>query len=149
MAPIFKVGDRVRCLASRFNEAEPDRNGQYFADRHRAQGNGEYCFGTIKWVYSQRGRNPQCYRVLYDGDSTQLRSAEAHLEPEGDEDRLENFDHVAEEGQWEEAGDIEIDDHPDDEGSDREDISEGDGEPTPMGMGGWECCSGRLHLGSS
>ena len=87
MAPKFNVGDRVRCLASRFNEEEPDRNGQYFAGRHRAEGNGEYCHGVIKWVYSTRGRNEQMYRVLYDGDPTQLQSAEGHLEEEPADER--------------------------------------------------------------
>ena len=34
----------------------------------------------MKWVYSARGRQVQKYRVLYDGDSTQLKSSEDHLE---------------------------------------------------------------------
>ena len=47
MAPLFAVGDRVRCHAHRFNEEEPDHNGLFFADRHRALGHGEYCHGVI------------------------------------------------------------------------------------------------------
>jgi hypothetical protein len=76
------VGDRVRCLAIRFDEGSEDRNGDIFSVRHRREGNGDYCYGTVKWVFSSRGRAEQCYRVLYDGDTTQMRSVESHLERE-------------------------------------------------------------------
>jgi hypothetical protein len=45
----------------------------------------KYCFGTVKWVYSSR-RGEQKYRVLWDGDATQMQSGETHLEPEGEVD---------------------------------------------------------------
>ena len=63
----------------------PDRNGLFFADRHRALGNCEICHGAIKWVYSTRNRSEQMYRMLYDGDPTQLQPAESHLEVEWEE----------------------------------------------------------------
>ena len=84
MPPKFAVGDRVRCLATRFDAGSADRNGDVFSVRQRALGFGEFCFGSVKWVYSSR-RGEQTYRVLYDGDSTQMQSAESHLEPEGEE----------------------------------------------------------------
>ena len=92
MAPRYSVGDRVRCLAHRFNEDTPDRNGLCFADRHRNEGNGEFGYGVIKWVYSSRGRAIQKYRVLYDGDRTQLQSCESHLELVQEDDDGFNFD---------------------------------------------------------
>ena len=82
MPPKFAVGDRVRCLATRFDAGSADRNGDVFSVRQRALGFGEYCFGSVKWVYSSR-KGEQSYRVLYDGDSTQMQSTESHLEPEG------------------------------------------------------------------
>jgi hypothetical protein len=82
MPPKFAVGDRVRCLATQFDAGSEDRNGDVFSVRQRALGLGEFCFGSVKWVYSSR-RGEQSYRVLYDGDSTQMQSMQPHLEPEG------------------------------------------------------------------
>ncbi len=82
MPPKFAVGDRVRCLATRFDAGSEDRNGDVLSVRQRALGLGEFCFGSVKWVYNSR-RGEQSYRVLYDGDSTQMHSTESHLEPEG------------------------------------------------------------------
>ena len=142
MPPLFSIGDRVRCLATRFNEAEPDHNGQFFADRHRAAGNGEYCFGTVKWVYSQRGRNPQQYRVLYDGDRTQLRSAETHLEPEGEmDDPQQLIRDVLEQANatGEGDGNIEVDNHPDDDAEPEV--------PEPAPLGPAIEIGGQVHVG--
>ena len=86
MPPKFKVSDRVRCLATRFDAGSEDRNGDVFSVRHMRLGHGEYCFGTVKGVLSSR-RGEQKYRVLWDGDATQLQSSETHLEPEGEVDR--------------------------------------------------------------
>ena len=85
MPPKFAVGYRVRCLATRFDAGSVDRNGDVFSVRQRALGHGEYCFGSVKWVYSARGRAEQSYGVLYGGDATQMRSVELHLEPEVEE----------------------------------------------------------------
>ena len=82
MPPKFGVGNRVRCLATRFDEGSEDRNGDVFSVRQRQLGHGEYCFGTVRWVFSSRGRAEQLYRVLWDGDATQMQSCESHLEPE-------------------------------------------------------------------
>ena len=84
MPPKFAVGDRVRCLATRFDAGSADRNGDVFSVRQRALAFGEFCFGSVNWVYSSR-RGEQSYRVLYDGDSTQMQSTESHLEPEVEE----------------------------------------------------------------
>jgi hypothetical protein len=86
MAPAHGVGDKVRCESHRFNEPEADRNGLFFADRHRALGHGEYCFGIVKHAYSSRNAGPQMYRMLYDGDRTQMKSAEEHLTPDVPDD---------------------------------------------------------------
>ena len=106
MPPKFAIGDRVRCLASRFNEETPDINGLFFADRYRADGNGEWCFEIAKHVYSCRGRNPQKYRIHYDGDALQLQSTEEHLEPEGEEG---NEASDGEEDDAEEEGTVDVD----------------------------------------
>ena len=87
MPPKFKVSDRVRCLATRFDAGSEDRNGDVFSVRQRRLGHGEYCFGTVKWVHSSK-RGEQKYRVLWDGDATLLQSGETHLEPEVDIDNV-------------------------------------------------------------
>jgi hypothetical protein len=81
----FAVGDRVRCLATRFDDGSEDRNGDVFSVRQRALGHGKFYFGAVKWVYSTSGRRQQIYRVLWDGDFTPMQSSEAHLEPVGEE----------------------------------------------------------------
>ena len=68
---------------TRFDAGSEDRNGEVFSVRQRRLGHGEYCFGTVKLVYSSR-RGEQKYRVLWDGDATQMQSGETHLEPEGE-----------------------------------------------------------------
>jgi hypothetical protein len=78
-ARAFAVEERVRCLATRFDKDSEDRNGDVFSVRHRRAGNGDYCYGTVRWVYSSR-RGPAKYRVFYGGDATQMQSVEDHLE---------------------------------------------------------------------
>ena len=82
----FAKGGRVKCLATRFN-AEPDRNGLLFSDLRLQAGLGNWVHGAIKHVYVRRGRAPQRYKALYDGDSAQSASAGSRLmalEQDGD-----------------------------------------------------------------
>ena len=44
----FRKNDRVRCLAKRFNNDEPDKNGKHFSDHHLAQTADIYVEGTVK-----------------------------------------------------------------------------------------------------
>ena len=81
MAPLCKKGDRVKCLATRFDEGSEDRNGVRFSIRHAAAGNGTFCFGSIAHVYALTSSNPmQTYRVKYD-DGESHKSIQAHLFP--------------------------------------------------------------------
>ena len=81
MAPLYKKGDRVKCLATRFDEGSEDRNGVRFSIRYAAAGNGTFCFGSIAHVYALTSANPlQTYRVKYD-DGESHKSIQAHLFP--------------------------------------------------------------------
>ena len=52
MAPKCPKNDRVKVLATRFDEGSEDRNGDPFSVVHQRNGNGEHCFGNIAHVYS-------------------------------------------------------------------------------------------------
>jgi hypothetical protein len=81
MAPLYKKGDRVKCLATRFDEGSEDRNGVRFSIRYAAAGNGTFCFGSIAHVYALTSANPlKTYRVKYD-DGESHKSIQAHLFP--------------------------------------------------------------------
>ena len=76
MPTAWRVGQRVRCLATRFNNEEPDADGKYFSDHHFIQTADTCVEGTIKRVLKQPKGT---YKVLYDGDTSQSKSAGAHL----------------------------------------------------------------------
>ena len=87
--PRFKKGDRVKASAKLFDSNETrDRNGLLFSEKWAADGNGEWCYGSVSFVYKKRGRTVQKYRVKYD-EGTTMEALENHLEPydnDGDSD---------------------------------------------------------------
>ena len=71
----LNVGDRVRCAATRFYGDGSDAHGKLFSERHKDAGHGEWCFGIVKRVNTRSF----CW-VLWDGDSTMLKSTVDHIE---------------------------------------------------------------------
>jgi hypothetical protein len=80
MAPLHKKGDRVKCLATRFDEGSEDRNGERFSLRYAAAGNGTFCFGVIAHVCALTSNPIQTCRVKHDDGESQ-KSTQAHLLP--------------------------------------------------------------------
>jgi hypothetical protein len=76
--PKFGKNDRVRAKATLFDEGTADRNGVLFSQKWAADGHGEWCYGTISWIYVRRGRQAQRYRVKYDERTTQ-KALEDHF----------------------------------------------------------------------
>ena len=107
MAPAFKKGDRVKLKATLFDNGKRDRNGLLFSEDWLAKGNGEWCYGTVSFVYVKKGRQAQKYRVKYDGGQT-MTSLEDQMEVAGLEeensdessavDELEGSDYEASDG---------------------------------------------------
>jgi hypothetical protein len=85
----FRKGDRVRASATLFDgDGARDRNGLLFSEKWAADGHGEWCYGTVSFVYVRRGRTAQKYRVKYD-EGTTMEALENHLElfvQDGDSD---------------------------------------------------------------
>ncbi len=81
MPPKFSKGDRVRAKATVFDGGEEsrDRNGLLFSEKWAADKNGEWCYGTVSFVYARKGRHAQSYRVKYD-EGTVMQAEDAHLE---------------------------------------------------------------------
>jgi hypothetical protein len=87
--PRFKKGERVRASAKLFDgNGTRDRNDLLFSEKWLADGNGEWCYGTVSFVYVRRGRTKQKYRVKYD-EGTTMEALENHLfhQPENAEGR--------------------------------------------------------------
>ena len=107
MAPTFNKGDRVKLKATLFDNGKRDRNGLLFSEDWLAKGNGEWCYGTVSFVYVKKGRQAQKYRVKYDGGQT-MTSLEDQMEVAGLEeensdessavDELEGSDYEASDG---------------------------------------------------
>ena len=69
--PRFKKGDRVKASAKLFDgNGGRDRNGLLYSEKWAADGHGEWCYGTVSFVYVRRGRKAQKYRVKYDEGTT-------------------------------------------------------------------------------
>jgi hypothetical protein len=85
--PRFSKGDRVRAKATLLDGGEEtrDRNGLLFSEKWAADNNGEWCYGTVSFVFARRGRHVQKYRVKYD-EGTILEAEDAHLELIEDDD---------------------------------------------------------------
>ena len=69
----------MRAKATLFDEGTADRNGLLFSQKWAADGHGEWCYGSVSWIYCRRGRQVQRYRVKYDEGTTQ-EALEEHLE---------------------------------------------------------------------
>jgi hypothetical protein len=83
--PRYSKGDRVRAKATLFDGEETrDRNGLLFSEKWDADGNAEWCYGTMSFVYARRGRRCQLYRVKYD-EGTVMQAEDSHLELAKDE----------------------------------------------------------------
>jgi hypothetical protein len=68
-------------------EATKDRNGLLFSEKWAADEHGEWCYGTVSFVYARRGRYAQLYRVSTMRDEgTVMQAEDAHLEIAQDED---------------------------------------------------------------
>ena len=65
---------RVQCLATLFDGEGADSTGKLFSEIHSAAGHGQYVKGTVK-----RHLKTNYSHVLWDGDRTQLKSANTHL----------------------------------------------------------------------
>ena len=76
MPTAWRVGQRVRCLATRFNNEEPDADGKHFSDHHFIQTADTCVEGTVKRVLK---KPKDTYKVLYDGDTSQSKSPGSHL----------------------------------------------------------------------
>ena len=92
MPPKYSKKDRVKVLATRFDQGSADRNGLLFSARHAASGGGTWCHGTITHVYALRSRPIQTYKVKYDDGGPPLESIEAHVEPLADTDSEDEAD---------------------------------------------------------
>lgn len=93
----FDKGDRVRAKANLFDEGTRDRNGLLFSEKWAADGHGEWCYGTVSFVYVRRGRQMQKYRVKYD-EGTCMEALEEHLEIVVGEEDSDGSDDVNEMG---------------------------------------------------
>ena len=65
----LSVSDRVKSSAVLYDHGTEDENGLTFSQRQLAKGLGAFCFGTVSFVYRQRGREVQKYRVRWDDGS--------------------------------------------------------------------------------
>ena len=62
----FAKNDQVRVRATKFDgEGERDELGLTFSEKWLRDGNGEWCYGKISFVYKKKNRQPQIYRILY------------------------------------------------------------------------------------
>ena len=66
---IFAVGDRVKGLATLFDEGTEGGNGHTFSMREKAKGNGVRCFDNVSFCHRVRGRfvsvPPPCMHFLF------------------------------------------------------------------------------------
>lgn len=86
----FAKGDQVRVRATKFDgEGERDELGLTFSEKWLRDGNGEWCYGKISFVYKKQSRKAQKYRILYH-EGTTMESLEGDIEmaPEDDEESV-------------------------------------------------------------
>jgi hypothetical protein len=85
----FKKGDLIRVHAKHFNAPDggTNENGLTFQENWEREGNGEWFYGKVSFVYRRKSRESQKYRILYD-DGTSMESVEDQMQaaPEGDSD---------------------------------------------------------------
>ena len=70
----YKKGDRVKCLATRFDtDDNKDAQGRKWSEVYMAKEKTKWCRGTIQSLVGGR-RFAGNYKVKYDGDSAALTS---------------------------------------------------------------------------
>ena len=89
----YAVNDRVQCLATRFDD-QPDAQGRLFSELHEKKEKTKFCYGTVKRVYADKLH----YKVLWDGDSRQYKSAAAHLSLFTEDDSSSSADSGSDDG---------------------------------------------------
>ncbi len=73
-------------------EGERDELGLTFSEKWLRDGNGEWCYGKISFVFVKKSRQPQKYRILYH-DGTFMESLEKDIQMALDnEDRSDSED---------------------------------------------------------
>ena len=93
----FAKGDQVRVRSTLFDGAgERDELGLTFSEKWLRDGNGEWCYGKISFVYKKRSREPQKYRILYHEGSS-MESLEGDIEMAPDNVDETDSDDTAEE----------------------------------------------------
>ena len=72
MTTKFKKDDLVRVHATRFNAPNGGKNanGLTFSENWEKEGNGEWCYGRVTFVYKKKSRQPQKYRIHYNEGTT-------------------------------------------------------------------------------
>jgi hypothetical protein len=81
----LSVSDRVKSSATLSDQGQEDENGLTFSQRQLGKGLGAFCFGTVTFVYSKRGRGVKKYRVRWnDGSLSQVEHQHFELVSVGD-----------------------------------------------------------------
>ena len=102
---VFTVGQRVKCLATRFDNG-PDECGKLCSDRHFADTKTTWVHGYVKRKLKARNM----YNVKFDGDASQLKCSGSHLEAHSmlddvSDDSDDEEDHQEESNEPEEGSD--------------------------------------------
>jgi hypothetical protein len=79
----FVKDDQARVHATKINGII-DELGLQFSERWARDGNGEWWYGKISFVFKKKSRSPQKYRILYH-DGTTVGSLEEDIEMAPDE----------------------------------------------------------------
>ena len=118
----------MRVRATKFDgEGERDELGLTFSEKWLRDGNGEWCYGKISFVYKKQSRKAQKYRILYH-EGTTMESLEGDIEmaPEDDEvsvseteeEKGMTIDELEDEGEDDSYPLERAEEHVDDEGPD-------------------------------
>ncbi len=80
----------MRVRATKFDGAgERDELGLTFSEKWLRDGNGEWCYGKISFVYRKKSRMAQKYIILYhEGTSMESLEGEIEMAPEDDEESM-------------------------------------------------------------
>lgn len=93
-------------------EGERDELGLLFSEKWLRDGNGEWCYGKISFVFKKKSRQPQKYRILYhEGTTMESLEKDIQMAPETD-DKTDSDDTRDEEG-------MTVDDREDEDDDDR------------------------------
>ncbi len=118
MTPKFSKGERVRVLATKFDNENRGNAGMNFSEKWLADGHGSWCYGTISRVYVKKGRMPQKYSIKYDIGGT-MTCEQDHIENAGIEES--DTDDSMNDEQKEQESDVENEVNEEDNDTDHED----------------------------